>query len=522
MTPNSSNILEPSEIAAAFWRYRWRVASFVVLVAMATVAAVVFVPREYASESKLFVRVGRESVGLDPTATTGQTMPIQTNREVEVQSVLQLLQSQSLLELVVDQIGAEELLIDPDPNFVSATLSNLSGLKDQAKTALLVESNLSPEQIMHEEALELLKDNVGMSVAEDSTVITVSARARSPQLAQKITSALVDAYLREHARIHRTAGSEAFFVEQTDRIGTELDETLAELRDAKNQHAFVTIEGQLELIEAQKADIEQEQLRTARQLAESQSTYDNLTNALGDHDALVLAEREERPSEAADTMRHKLFDLEMKEQEFQSKYTKNHPLMQAINAQVDEARKIHEGVQEFREEPIYAINPTRQKLELDLVTAKSRVVSLQALEESLEDQHAEMLAKLQAVNEQSVRIAELEREAKRLNESYDAYAVNLEQARIDSALQRQHITNVNIAQNATLSHRPVSPQGIVLLALGAVVAVGGSFGIVLGSERVNRRLRSAEEIEADLSIPVLMTLPRSVNRASLATALSDK
>lgn len=515
-------MIEPSEIAGAFWRYRWRVAIFVVLVSMATLAAVVFMPREFASESKLFVRVGRESVGLDPTATTGQTMPIQSNREVEVQSVLQLLQSQGLLEEVIDQIGAQELLVDPDPNWMSALGSNLSRLKGQLKTALLGEGDLSPEQIQREEALELLKDKVGMSVAEDSTVITVSARARSPELAQQITSTLVDAYLQEHARIHRTAGSEAFFVEQTERIGAELDETLAELRDLKNEHALVSIEGQLELIETQQADIEQEQLRTARMLAESQSTYEALSDALGDHEALVLAEQEQRPSEASDTMRHKLFDLEMKEQEFQSKYTKDHPLMQALSLQVNEARRIHEGVEEFREEPTYAINPTRQKLELDLVASKSRLVSLKAVDESLDLQEKELLAKLHAVNEHSLRIARLEREAQRLNESYDAYAVNLEQARIDGALQRQHITNVNIAQTATLSHRPASPHGIILLALGAVVAVGGSFGLVFGSERVNRRLRSAEEIEADLSIPVLMTLPRFVNRGSLATALSDE
>lgn len=521
MTPTTQSLVEPSEIAVAFWRYRRRVTIFVLIVAACTVSAVVFLPRQYGSESQLFVRVGRESVGLDPTATTGQTMTVQTTREVEVQSVLQLLSSRGILEQVVDRIGAEKLLVDPDPNVVTRLCSQLSAIKGRLVASLTGGSGLSPEEIQRESARELLEDSVSSSVAKSSTVITISARARSPQLAQEITSAIVDTYLSEHARIHRTAGSEAFFKEQTDRIGNELQETLAELRDTKNQHGFVTIEGQLAIIEQQKAEIEKERLRNARLLAESESNYRSLLDALTDQDSLVLAEREERPSEAADAMRDTLFELEMKEQEYQSKFTEEHPLMQSVSLQVVEARKIHDKVKPFRDEPTYAINPTYQKLEQDLVTAKTRVESLKALGESLGAQEEQLLAKLQEVNEQALHIGLLEREAEMLAGNYEAYVSNLEQARIDGALQQQQITNVNIAQPASISHRPVSPKNLILLALGGVIAIGGSFGLVLGSERVNQRLRTAEELEEGLSIPVLMTLPRFANGDSLTPVTSD-
>ena len=38
---------------------------------------ITFCPKTYTSEAKLFVRVGRESVSLDPTATTGQVITLQ-------------------------------------------------------------------------------------------------------------------------------------------------------------------------------------------------------------------------------------------------------------------------------------------------------------------------------------------------------------------------------------------------------------------------------------------------------------
>src|SRR5215475_9351413 len=56
------------------------------LIALAIGAAVyLFAPRTYRSEAKIFLRLGRESVGLDPTATTGQTLALQqADRKDEV------------------------------------------------------------------------------------------------------------------------------------------------------------------------------------------------------------------------------------------------------------------------------------------------------------------------------------------------------------------------------------------------------------------------------------------------------
>ena len=48
--------------------------------------ALTFLPRKYESEAKLFLRLGRESVALDPTATTGATMQIQETRDDEIDS----------------------------------------------------------------------------------------------------------------------------------------------------------------------------------------------------------------------------------------------------------------------------------------------------------------------------------------------------------------------------------------------------------------------------------------------------
>ncbi|MGI9429024.1 MAG: Wzz/FepE/Etk N-terminal domain-containing protein, partial [Bythopirellula sp.] len=53
---------------------------FVPLAILGLAALVIlFAPREYRSEAKVFMKIGRESVKIDPTATTGDMISMQSN-----------------------------------------------------------------------------------------------------------------------------------------------------------------------------------------------------------------------------------------------------------------------------------------------------------------------------------------------------------------------------------------------------------------------------------------------------------
>src|SRR5262245_21437720 len=70
-------------------------------------------PRQYESESKLYIRLGRESRSLDPTAavgrpTTATALPF--TRENELNSITEILLSRVLLERLVDAVGPDAIL----------------------------------------------------------------------------------------------------------------------------------------------------------------------------------------------------------------------------------------------------------------------------------------------------------------------------------------------------------------------------------------------------------------------------
>ena len=90
---------------------------FLPLASIALGALIIFFfPRSYGSEAKLFLQVGRESVGLDPIATTGQTISLlQSSREDEVKSVLELMKSREVVMKVVAHLTPEVVLGESGP-----------------------------------------------------------------------------------------------------------------------------------------------------------------------------------------------------------------------------------------------------------------------------------------------------------------------------------------------------------------------------------------------------------------------
>src|SRR5664279_4609003 len=109
------------DVYRALLRHKRESTWFFVIVVVGTLLYTLFWPKEYRSEGKLFLRLGRENATLDPTATLGQspTVNVPSSRENEINSVVEILQSRVLFEKVVDGLGPKAILNFPDPNAVS-------------------------------------------------------------------------------------------------------------------------------------------------------------------------------------------------------------------------------------------------------------------------------------------------------------------------------------------------------------------------------------------------------------------
>ena len=107
---------------------------------------------------------------------------------------------------------------------------------------------------------------------------------------------------------------------------------------------------------------------------------------------------------------------------------------------------------------------------------------------------------LKAFNENQLRIAQLSRDVELCQANYRKYSVNLEQARIDQALEAERMSNLSVVQPASYEPRAVRPQRAMSMAMGMVLGLLGGVGLAVAVDSRDRRLRSPEDLETKLSI----------------------
>lgn len=475
------------DVRRALSRHKRKAIGFFALTVMITLTALVVSPRKYRSEGKLFVRPSVQAVTKDPTLTKDQSISINQSREIEINSIVEILRSEVMTARVVEALGSETILDLP-----------LSEGKSEKRRG-----------IEREKAIKQLAKDLEVSAPKLSTVIDVRCDAQSPELAQQIVAALLEAYIQEHLDVNRTDGSYDFFKQQTQLLRTQLERETEELRDTKNLLGLASIDGKRQSLQDQVSAIESQMISTETQLSTAQAKADALRKSITLLPQVVhSSEVTGFANQAADGMRQQLALLRVREQELKAKYTDEHPQVTSIKAQVAELAKLLANEDPGRTQSTTSANPARQKLEVDLLLEESLLASLSAQANKLRSQHATALAQLRELNSTEVRIADLQRKVNMTEQNYHSYAGKLEQARVHHELETKRISNVSIVQPATFTSKPVSPKTAIVLILGLFLATTGGFAVAMLAEMLDRSLRTREEIEAQLELPVLVSIPR--------------
>jgi uncharacterized protein involved in exopolysaccharide biosynthesis len=499
-------VFGPRQFVAAFFRHKKKAASFVLLVAAIAAGVLLYAPRKYRSEARLFLQIGRESIRLDPTATTGKTIGIQqSNRDNEIATAIEVLKSRSIVEQAVDRLTPAVVLgeADDSPGESSEAASVLLAPLKSMATAL---SSIDPISD-REKAIIKIQQNFWVEAEFDSSLVVASYETKSPQLAQQVLGAIVEVYGEEHARLHRTSGSKPFFAKQRDELEKQLGDAENALRDAKNRMGITSIEGRRETLETRLGAIEQGRNQTIQQAAAAEASISALEDRLRELPERVHTSTTTVPNTGADALRSQLYGLQVQLMNLESKYTAEHPKVAATRAQVEEAQRAIRGETASREEVVDSLNENHRALSLELDKAQTQLAGLEAQLDELDKQRAGTVKALQELNNFEVQLDEMQRKATLAQKSFFDYADALEQARMDQELDAQQITNISVAQAPTLVEKPVSPSKLIVAALSLMLATAGTTALVLACEKLDGRLHSDEQIEQMLQIPVLAAAP---------------
>ncbi|MGA2620306.1 MAG: hypothetical protein ABSF26_22025 [Thermoguttaceae bacterium] len=512
-----------SDLRRVLARHRKKsVLTFVLVVASSSLAAMLL-PKSYHSEGKLLARLGKENATIDPMATMSHdpVVAVPQSRDNELNSVAEILKSRFIAEKVVDALGPAFILDQPGPAIAGGDDAGggwagrlRSFAQDYGRRIGEVRQWLrriegTPPLADRDRAIAGLLRKYSVAAGRRSDVIQIDCQGPSAAWAQSVVAKLIEIYVAEHIRLNRPQKSLEFFSEQTARAHQELTRKEDELRALKTSTGIVSPLEQRQALVAHAARLEQDLVQSE---AESKG-MENRIRVLRRELAQLPAEQIESSTkgfgnEGTDQMRSQLYQLQVRKEEAAAKYTAAHPLMREIDEELKASQAVAEHQEPTRTHVTEGRSHVYQETQLALVQEEPLLAAVAAKAESLRGQLTALRGQMIAFGQNEQQIARLERAVEMGQANYRKYAANLEQARIDQAQELQRMSNITVAQPATLEPEPVFPRKTWFFAAGCIGGVLAAAAVALTADRRDHSFRVPGDVERRLALAVVGTIPK--------------
>jgi len=485
-SPRSSSF-DKREIVAAVFRHKRLAIACCAAVVLGALLAGLLLPK-YEARMKLLVK--RERIDPIVAPEQGTQVQVQSNvSEEEMNSEAELLKADDVLRKVVVANGL------------------------QAKEGGLLGRGSEPEKIAA--AVRHLRSKLDIDPGRKTSLITISYESRDPQQAAAVLRTLGDAYLEKHMEVNRPHGQLAFFEKQAADKKQGLSDAEKKLGEFAKQNGMVapqierdiTLQKLSELkfsLEQTRASIRETQNRIAELTKLQASTPDRITTKSSRSDNPQLLQQ----------LKSTLLNLELKRTELLTKYQPTYRTVQELDKQIADTKGMiaAEDAKPVREE-VTDQNPTHEWIRGDMAKAKADLTSLQAREHVTAESIKEYEDRTQKLEAAGLQQADLLRTQKEQQDNYLLYARKREEARITEALDQGKILNVAVAEKATPPALPAHPAWLYAL-FGGLAGLIFSASMVFIAEYNDSSFRTPDEVNNDLGIPVLASIPRDPNPVS--------
>jgi len=341
--------------------------------------------------------------------------------------------------------------------------------------------------------VNLLSSSIEVEPVVMSNIILVTLTAERPKAAAIVLDRLLNTYVKHHNYAFTKKERTRFFDEQASGYQTKLETAEKKLKEFQAKSSII------DLAKQNEANIELlSDLR--RELTEAEILYDEIRSRIqilrksmaeNEHDMVITEAMRTIPSIVE--LEKSITLLLVKRSKIVSNFTLSSRVYKEVESQIEALRG------EIRNEIIKSTKT--DKLELKILLTKQK-----SLKNKIDRLHKEA----NSLNQKERTLKELEREVALFRNNYMLYASKTEEARIYSEREKLDLANVSIADKADVPVKPAFPNRILLLVISVIVGFFAALGIPFVLEFLDHRLKSSEEVEGLLSLPVVCAFPESL------------
>jgi uncharacterized protein involved in exopolysaccharide biosynthesis len=496
MYENATAAGAPNRRGSAFWirevlgmlfRHQRLILGTFAVILLAACAVILLTPARYETELKILIRRDRADPLLSADPANITVSPDRITEE-DVNSEVDLLKSRDLMEQVAKAAG----LADQTTRPWWAAL--VPGYKPPDPAAALAS------------AADALSAAIEVEPPKKSHLIRVTYQSSDPKLAARVLNLLGDLYLQKHLAVHRSSGAAEFFQRESERFRENLRNLEQQLVERGQKEGVVAAATEKASVLQALSEAESQMNNTAAQI---RGTEDRIRDLQAQASQLPARNTTQVRTSAAlqQELRSNLYNLQLKRTELLQKFDPSYRAVQDVEAQIQQVRSALADAEArpLREEVVDQ-NPLHEMIQAEIARARADLSGLRA-------RHTALAASIQQMRQQTIRLQEeeklqqdLTRAAKIAEDNYLLYLRKQEEARIGDELDQQRVANVVIAQAATPPVNPATtPWSQVPLAflLAGVVSLGMGFA----SDSFDPSVRTPQELEGHLDVPVLGSIP---------------
>lgn len=360
-----------------------------------------------------------------------------------------------------------------------------------------------------EAQINSLSSNLFAVAVPNSNVLQITYFAQTGKEAERTLELIIDEYIEKQAAIQ--SGSERllkFYAQEKHRVENELRASEGQLNEWQGKNETVSIAqqitSQLNILEDRNRTLQQ----THAQLEATRAKVAMLQDQLkGQPEHLVMGQDQVKNPLAA-KLKDQLVAAEASLQDLLQRFTEKH---RSVREKRDQIAFLKNELAASEENIVgretTGLNPFRQNVKQQLSEAQALLSSLVSQRQIVQKQVEEAVAVLASQREKKVKIDELSRLVELNKDAFMLYGKKLEEGRVATGLGKEQLANVALIgpPNATAETDFGKRLKIVLLSSFVGLALG--MAIAFGFEFFSSVLRTRQDVEYYLGLPVLAAIP---------------
>ena len=359
-----------------------------------------------------------------------------------------------------------------------------------------------------------VKKHIVTKPYKDTEILEVDVTGKDPETAQRANNLIIKGFMNRLTELsHDEQKRTREFLEQ--RLGASKEE-LGNAEDKLQQYQSANkmystddqmkqLTDKLNIVDKAKAE-NQLDLETAQ--AGLKSVNEQLSSA-----GVAIAD-----SPAIQQYKTQLAQLEATKASYVGKYTDEHPKMQEINNQINSAKaSLDEEISNIVSQQAPSSNTVQQGLLANKFKNEAAIAVAQSKKTALDQMDAQNDAIIASLPEKEQGFVRVKRDADVSNEIYVMLAKRLEEAKVAEVMVPNE---VQVIDAATLPEKPIKPRKVLIMAIMTLLGLIVGMGTVIVQSLMYRKIRTAEDVEKELGLPVLGMIP-DTSTLQVETGSSD-